>query len=68
MSSEYDPAANRRRFLQYLAASPLMAAGSGSVASTLASGRVMDNPWAASICRAEATFTTCYFRAKWVAA
>src|SRR5438128_1683004 len=27
MSSEYDPAANRRRFLQYLAASPLLAAG-----------------------------------------
>src|SRR5258707_8410310 len=27
MSSEYDPAANRRRFLQYLAASPLLATG-----------------------------------------
>src|SRR5438045_2672519 len=27
MSSEYDPAASRRRFLQYLAASPLLAAG-----------------------------------------
>jgi isopentenyl diphosphate isomerase/L-lactate dehydrogenase-like FMN-dependent dehydrogenase len=27
MSSEHDPAANRRRFLQYLAASPLLAAG-----------------------------------------
>lgn len=27
MSSERDPAANRRRFLQYLAASPLLAAG-----------------------------------------
>jgi 4-hydroxymandelate oxidase len=28
MSSEHDPAANRRRFLQYLASSPLLAAGS----------------------------------------
>jgi isopentenyl diphosphate isomerase/L-lactate dehydrogenase-like FMN-dependent dehydrogenase len=27
MSSEHDPAANRRRFLQYLAASPLLATG-----------------------------------------
>src|SRR3954466_5444900 len=27
MSSDHDPAANRRRFLQYLAASPLLAAG-----------------------------------------
>jgi 4-hydroxymandelate oxidase len=36
MSSEYDPAANRRRFLQYLAASPLMAAGGASaLAETL---------------------------------
>src|SRR3954452_24042443 len=33
MSSEHDPAANRRRFLQYLAASPLLA---GSSASALA--------------------------------
>src|SRR6478672_9857929 len=30
MSSEFDPAANRRRFLQYLAASPMMAAGGAS--------------------------------------
>ena len=41
MSSEYDPAANRRRFLQYLAASPLMAAGS---ASALAERAMEDSP------------------------
>src|SRR5437762_11017046 len=36
MSSEYDPAANRRRFLQYLAASPLLAAGGAqALAETL---------------------------------
>src|SRR5258708_31636636 len=36
MSPKYDPAANRRRFLQYLAASPLLAAGSAqALAETL---------------------------------
>ena len=30
MSLDHDPAANRRRFLQYLASSPLLAAGAGS--------------------------------------
>src|SRR5215470_2976608 len=38
-------------------------AGTGSAASSLASGRVMDGPSAASICRAEAGSTTGYFRA-----
>jgi 4-hydroxymandelate oxidase len=33
MSSEHDPAANRRRFLQYLAASPLLAAGGAQALS-----------------------------------
>jgi 4-hydroxymandelate oxidase len=45
MSSEYDPAANRRRFLQYLAASPLMAAGSASaLAETLLPKAVVPDP------------------------
>jgi len=45
MSSEYDPAANRRRFLQYLAASPLMAAGSASaLAETLLPKTMMPDP------------------------
>jgi isopentenyl diphosphate isomerase/L-lactate dehydrogenase-like FMN-dependent dehydrogenase len=49
MSSEYDPAANRRRFLQYLAASPLMAAGSASaLAETLLPKTLVPDPlmWA----------------------
>jgi len=45
MSSEYDPAANRRRFLQYLAASPLMAAGSASaLAETLLPKTMVPDP------------------------
>jgi 4-hydroxymandelate oxidase len=45
MSSEYDPAANRRRFLQYLAASPLRAAGSASaLAETLLPKTMVPDP------------------------
>ena len=45
MSSEYDPAANRRRFLQYLAASPLLAAGSASaLAETLLPKTMVPDP------------------------
>jgi 4-hydroxymandelate oxidase len=45
MSSEYDPAANRRRFLQYLAASPLLAAGSAqALAETILPKTAVPDP------------------------
>jgi len=45
MSSEYDPAANRRRFLQYLAASPLLAAGgTQALAETLMPKTMVPDP------------------------
>jgi len=49
MSSDRDTAANRRRFLQYLASSPLLAAGSGSaLAETLLPKTKLPDPlmWA----------------------
>jgi 4-hydroxymandelate oxidase len=49
MSSEHDPAANRRRFLQYLAASPLLAgSGASALAETLLPKAVVPDPlmWA----------------------
>ena len=52
MSSEHDPEANRRRFLQYLAASPLLAAGGAqALAETIlpktAKSRTRLPPWPA---------------------
>ncbi len=45
MSSEYDPATNRRRFLQYLASSPLLAAGGASAfAETLLPKAMVPDP------------------------
>src|SRR6476659_3335683 len=45
MSSEYDPAANRRRFLQYLAASPLLAAGgTQALAETILPKTMVQDP------------------------
>src|SRR6478672_8427253 len=45
MSSEYDPAANRRRFLQYLAASPLLAAGgTQALAETILPKTIVPDP------------------------
>ncbi len=45
MSSEYDPAANRRRFLQYLAASPLLAAGGAqALAETILPKTMVPDP------------------------
>jgi 4-hydroxymandelate oxidase len=45
MSSEFDPAANRRRFLQYLAASPMMAAGGASaLAETILPKAMLPDP------------------------
>ena len=45
MSSEYDPAANRRRFLQYLAASPLLATGGAqALAETILPKSVVPDP------------------------
>src|SRR3954467_10279890 len=45
MSSEYDPAANRRRFLQSLAASPLLAAGgTQALAETILPKTIVPDP------------------------
>ena len=45
MSSEYDPAANRRRFLQYLAASPLLATGGAqALAETILPKTMVPDP------------------------
>src|SRR4051812_26214985 len=45
MSSDHDPAANRRRFLQYLAASPLLAGSSASaLAETLLPKAMVPDP------------------------
>ena len=45
MSSGYDPTANRRRFLQYLAASPLFAAGSAqALAETIMPKTAVPDP------------------------
>src|SRR3954465_453090 len=45
MSSDHDPAANRRRFLQYLAASPLLASGGASaLAETLLPRAMVPDP------------------------
>src|SRR6187397_608936 len=44
MSSERDTAANRRRFLQYLAASPLLAGGTSALAETILPKTMVPDP------------------------
>ena len=45
MSSEYDTAANRRRFLQYLAASPLLVgSGASALAETMLPRTMLPDP------------------------
>ena len=44
MSSDHDPAANRRRFLQYLAASPLLTGSSAAFAETILPKSMVPDP------------------------